>query len=183
MSTKPRGTTGAVPELTRLKLLWRDSLSGESQDYWRSLFASTSTQAQIREQLKSQLEIKLTRDAQLTEFRQWVDEQDAMELEAQRQADEEVQLQNAHPDWDAERLRTEVINGSLRRAMVSGDFKGLGMQAVKAAQNEKQISLDRDRFELMRKKSEAFDQVKAAVNSGGVTPETLTKIERELKLL
>lgn len=36
---------------------------------------------------------------------------------------------------------------------------------------------------LLEKKAAAFDQVKASVNSGGLTPETLEKIERELKLM
>lgn len=50
-------------------------------------------------------------------------------------------------------------------------------------QKREELALARDKFDLMRKKSEAFDSVKAAVNSGGITPETLAKIERELKLL
>ncbi len=183
MSTQPKPRGGAESELTKLKLQWRDSLSDSARDYWRSQFVSTQTQAQLRAELLAKLKINLRYDSQLTNFRDWVAEQDALDQEAERQAEEETRLRSEHPDWDADQLRSEVIAGSLRRAIVTGDFKGLGLQAVKAAQNEKQISLDRDKFELMRKKSEAFDQVKHAINSGGVTPETLTKIERELKLL
>ena len=43
--------------------------------------------------------------------------------------------------------------------------------------------LDARKIALLEKKASAYDQLKSAVNSGGVTPETLTKIERELKLL
>ena len=94
------------------------------------------------------LKINLSQDSQLTSFRDWLAEQDAMDQEAERQAEEETRLKQEHPDWDADRLRQEVISGSLRRAIVTGDFKALGMRAVKAGQNEKVIALDRDKFEF-----------------------------------
>lgn len=134
MSTpkKPRGTTGAVPELTKLKLLWRDSLDEAQRDFWRSQFAGTSTQAQLRALLKREHGINLSRDNQLTEFRSWLEAQDAMDSEAERQAEEETRLRSEHPDWDADRLRQEVISSAMRRAIVTGDFTGLGFRAVKA---------------------------------------------------
>jgi hypothetical protein len=153
---KPRGTTGAVPELTRLKLLWRDSLDASAQDHWRSLFASTSTQAQLRAQLKAELGIRLNQDNQLTSFRSWLERQDAMDEEAQLQQEEEIKLRTAHPDWDADRLRSEVIAASMRRAIATGDFSGLGLKAVKAGQNEKVIALDTEKFkESIRTKLES----------------------------
>lgn len=148
MSTKPRGTRGPVPELTKLKLLWRDSLDAPRRDFWRSQFSGTATQAQLRALLQREHSIKLTRDNQLTEFRQWVEAQDAMDAEAERQVEEETRLRNEHPDWDAERLRSEVIAASMRRALVSGDFGGLGLKAVRAGQHEKVIALDRAKFEF-----------------------------------
>jgi hypothetical protein len=54
---------------------------------------------------------------------------------------------------------------------------------TKANLEKSKINLGERRVKLLESKAAAFDQVKAAVNSGGITPETLTKIERELKLL
>ena len=153
---KPRGSTGPLPELTKLKLLWRDSLSESARDFWLSRFASADTQAVLRAELLAKLKIKLTRDAQLTDFRSWLEDQRLRDDEAERQQIEETQLREQHPDWDEERLRSEVIAGSLRRALVSGDFKGLGMKAVKAGQQEKIILLDTEKFkEGLRTKLES----------------------------
>lgn len=201
MSTpnKLRGSTGPVPELTKLKLLWRDSLSESARAFWRSRFGSADTQSALREQLRSKLKINLADDSQLTRFRDWLSEQDAMEAEAERQADEEARLAKQHPDWDAERLRTEVIAGSLRRAMVSGDFKGLGLPAVRTSQAEesakfnaeleklklelkrKDQQLDERRVLLLEKKASAFDQAKAVVQSNLSPAEQKARLKEILK--
>lgn len=54
---------------------------------------------------------------------------------------------------------------------------------TRAALESRKLELQERRVVLLEQKAAAFDQVKAAVNSGGITPETLSKIERELKLL
>lgn len=146
--TKPRGSKGPLPELTKFKLLWRDALDERARDFWRSRFASADTQSALRKELAVKLKINLSQDSQLTSFRDWLAEQDAMDQEAERQAEEETRLAKDHPDWDPDRLRQEVISGSLRRAIVTGNFEALGLRAVKAGQNEKVIALDRDKFEF-----------------------------------
>jgi DNA-binding phage protein len=67
----------------------------------------------------------------------------------------------------------ELVSGAMRPVM---DFAKLEAKA-------RDQKLDERKVVLLEKKSAAFDQVKQAVNSGGLTPETLRKIERELKLL
>jgi hypothetical protein len=54
---------------------------------------------------------------------------------------------------------------------------------TKAEIEKSKINLAERRVKLLEAKAAAFDKVKEAVSSGGITPETLTKIERELKLL
>ena len=50
--TTPIKLRAGTSELTKLKVLWRDTLSESTQAYWRSLFVSAdSTQAQIRREL------------------------------------------------------------------------------------------------------------------------------------
>lgn len=154
MRTKARGTTGAVPDLTRLKLIWRDSLDESQRDFWRSQFAGPSTQAQNRADLRTKLKVNLSHDNQLTAFRAWLEEQDTMDAEAERQAEEEARLRDEHPDWDADRLRQEVIASAMRRALVTGDFKTLGLKAIRASQAEVSgrfsAELEKAKLELAR---------------------------------
>mgnify|MGYP007071578106 CR=1 FL=1 len=71
----------------------------------------------------------------------------------------------------------EVANGLTKTVM---DYaSGL----TKAEIEKQKLALSDRRVKLLEQKAAAFDKVKEAVNSGGLTPETLTKIERELKLL
>lgn len=165
-----------IPELTKLKELWRDRLSETARDYWLSQFVSTSTQAEIRKAILTKFKINLTRDAQLTEFRRWLDEQESREQEAERQIEEEAHLREQHPDWDADTLRQAVIAGSLRRAIATGDFKGLGLKAVRAGQNEKIIRLDREKFESMERRAAQADQTEGALKS------TLTDSEKAARI-
>lgn len=53
---------------------------------------------------------------------------------------------------------------------------------------KQQLALDRERLDLVKRKADAYDRAQAALTAakdykGGITQETLTKIERELKLL
>jgi hypothetical protein len=56
---------------------------------------------------------------------------------------------------------------------------------TKAALEQQKLGLQERRIELLEKKAAAYDRAAQALNEakGGITPETLTKIERELKLL
>ena len=75
---KPQGRSpGKSPsELAKLKLLWRNSISEVDRANWWKLFLSAARQAEIREKLSKKLGVKLKSDNRLTEFRQWLDEQD-----------------------------------------------------------------------------------------------------------
>ncbi len=60
--------------------------------------------------------------------------------------------------------------------------------ATKGRQEEKKISLSDRRVTLLEKKAAAYDRAQAALkqakrSKGGITPETLARIERELNLL
>jgi DNA-binding phage protein len=70
-----------------------------------------------------------------------------------------------------------LVNNSMRTVMewLSG--------RTKAELEKEKLGLQERRVKLLEQKAEAFDRVKQAVNSGGITPETLTKIEQELRLL
>lgn len=61
------------------------------------------------------------------------------------------------------------------------------LEEKKLVEKREDRALDERRVSLLEKKAAAYDRAEAALseakNSGGITPETLTKIERELKLL
>ena len=70
--------------------------------------------------------------------------------------------------------------------MVSSAMKPV-MEFAKLGIKERELALDQQRFDLFKRKADAYDRAQAALteakNSGGITPETLRKIEGELKLL
>lgn len=187
MST-PQKLRAGNSELTRFKVLWRDSLAEDARDYWRQLFISPDqTQAQIRQQLQVKLKIKLDHDSQLNAFRAWELEQRAMDLEAERAEEEERRLMEDHPDWTKDQVREDLIKRFYLRSRATGDTK-LGLSTVTADLNIERTGLESRRIQLLEKKAAAYDRAQAALSEakqskGGITPETMTKIEQELKLL
>lgn len=145
MSTPKKFRGGSESELTKLKLLWRDSLSEDAKAYWRELFVSTATQAQIRQQLAARLKIKLSRDNQLNAFRDWELEQRAMDLEAERQAEEERRLNAEHPDWTKEQVRDALLKKFYNRASATGDHK-LGLKTIAADVKVESLKFDQEKF-------------------------------------
>ncbi len=113
--------------MTKLKLLWRDSLPEAEQDYWREQFASTRSQKELREELQEKCGIELRQDTQLGRFRRWVDEDDFRMQQA-----EEVECDRAELEAQGlkgEQLRDELVRRMTERALARGDYK-LGATAV-----------------------------------------------------
>ena len=86
--------------------------------------------------------------------------------------------------------RNQVGDFSVKAAAVlmarqDGKLKAIAEQRKQAETELKREALAQAerRIVILEKKAAAFDQLKAAANSGGITPETLHKIESELKLL
>ena len=169
MSAKQKLQGGTDSEVTKLKGLWLDTLTESQRDFWRSEFVSKQTQAQLRAALKQKLDVNLLYDSQLTRFRDWVDDQLKLDLEAERQADDERRLLEENPFMSKEELREKLLMAAYRRANASGDFK-LGLAAMKQDKSLSELSLDRDKFQ--------FDAAKAAL---AVLPELLA-IKRDSSL-
>jgi hypothetical protein len=142
---KLRGGTGS--ELTRFKVMWRDTMAESARDFWRALFVSDSTQADIRGQLGRKLQIKLTRDDQLQAFRDWEFEQRSMDLEAERAIEEERRLIEEHPDWTKDQVREDLLRRFYNRARATGDAK-LGLATMAQDRGLMQASTDREKFEF-----------------------------------
>ena len=163
-------------ELSRLKELWRDSMDESQREYWRSRFLSRDTQAAIRAELKQQLSVTLLYDNQLNAFRDWADDQWKLDLEAERQADDERRLKQEHPDWTKDDLREALLRCAYQRAKASGDFK-LGLAAMKQDKSFEELTLDREKFEELKRKAAQADKAKGIMEN----PE-LSQQQREARM-
>jgi hypothetical protein len=129
------------------------------RDSWRARLCSPDwTQAQNREAIRSELGVVLESDSQLTRFRQWVAEQDLMDAEQERQAEEETRIKSAHPEWTLDQVRDEVLKLSLYRAVATGEFAKLGLPAVDRVMRRDQLLLDREKLDLLTRKAAQADQ-------------------------
>ena len=179
MNTNQKLRGGSDSELTRLKAAW-GKLSGDARSFWSELFISDTPQADVRKQLLAKLKINLRFDSQLNKFRAWVEAQEQRELMATKIEERKTELLAG--GMKLEDAQEVLLTEAAAYSTAARDFK-LGMKVSREISNTKRDSLEERRIALLEKKSAAFDEVKKAVNSGGLTPETLTKIERELKLL
>jgi hypothetical protein len=180
MSTPAKLKGNTHSQVTKLKVLWRDSLTPDERDFWRSLFISAdSTQAQTRSLMATKLGIKLQRDSQLNDFRKWELEQQELELEAERQADEERREIEAHPHWTLDQVREAMLKKAYRRASARGDFK-LGLATVKQDLSAQAVQLDREKLELLKKKAAQAEQTERVVRDAELTPEERAQRIKEI---
>ena len=178
-----------VSEVTRFKQLWRTQLSDEQKAQFIGWFSEAATSlAEIRARVQSAYGVRLKHDSQLSgegALRDWCWQELRNQNEAERAALEELELIQAGLSGEA--LREALLEKFKRRAFVQGDAK-LGLAAVDRDLKAQQVHLDSRRLVLLEKKAAAYDRAQAALTAakeskGGLTPETLRKIETELKLL
>lgn len=132
-------------EMTKLKLLWRDSLPESEQNYWRAQFESPLPQAVLRQELQARYHINLQHDNQLNRFRAWVQDLDAQIEEARAMAADQAELEQQ--GLTGEQLRDELLNRMKRRALVHGDFQ-LGLRAIAADIKSETLLLGMKKFHL-----------------------------------
>jgi hypothetical protein len=89
-------------------------------------------------------------------------------------------------------LRRQDLDGfvNIRSAKITAELERAKLKLREQAGNrqEKKLEQDARKLALLEKKAEAYDRAQAALTSareskGGLTPETLQKIEQELRLL
>lgn len=165
-------------EVTKLKLLWRD-LSDDARAFWQELFVGQTSQAEIRRQLLAKLKVNLRFDKQLNSFRDWELEQRTLDLEAERQEEDERRALAENPDWSLDQAREEVLKKAYKRASARGDFD-LGLKTVVQDLNVKKISQNERKLALMEKKAAAFDTAKGVMENKELTEDQ--KRQRMLEL-
>src|SRR5258708_5620919 len=154
MST-PKKLRSPDSEITKLKILWRDSLAEDARAYWQELFVSPSTQAAIRAELLKKLKINLRFDKQLNAFRDWELEQRAMDLEAERATEAERRIGEEHPDWTKDQVREDLLKRFYNQARATGDAK-LGLKTIAADVKVESLKFDQEKFkEGLRTKLES----------------------------
>ena len=116
--------------MTRLKLLW-PRLSESQQDYWRQLFDSKMTQAQIRKKIAKELRIALPYDIQITRFREWESDQRDRDHEAEQMKEDERRLTELYPNWTKDQVREDALKKCYLRARARGDAS-LALRVVAA---------------------------------------------------
>lgn len=136
--------------------------------------------------------LKTSRSA-LSEFLSWFAQQEELQATNDLLLSFEGFCREKNPDWNEEKVRSAGIQFFLANSVARKDAEQFAnivtldqrerFGRTKAAQDERRLNQQDRKIALLEKKAAAYDQVKAAVNSGGLTPETLAKIERELKLL
>ena len=130
--------------LADLKSLWR-TLSEVARAGCREWLDSDFTPAEIRQELASQLNIKLAYNNQLADFREWEKEQRRLDAEAERQADEDRRILAQHPKWNLELARETLLLRAYARAQIEGDL-ALGRQILRQDLQLQKLALDRDKF-------------------------------------
>lgn len=134
--------------MTKLKLLWRDSLSESARDYWRALFISATTQSEIRKLISDKLKINFKQDKSISEFRSWLEQQDARDAEAEAQMEDERRLKEQFGDaMTKDQIREKVLSASYARTIATGDFK-LGLATVREDRGLMEANTAREKFLL-----------------------------------
>jgi hypothetical protein len=187
MSDEPkrRAVRAGQPEseLSRLKELWR-TLSEDARAFWRSRLQSAgegNTQPEIRRDILAKLKINLRHNSQLSDFKTWMERQDALDTQAERMQENERRLVVEHPDWSLDRVREEVLRQSYFETLATGDFK-LGLKTVRADQNERILELDRAKFEFDAAKAclAKLPDLKAISEKPKLTEEEKTKAIQQI---
>lgn len=156
MSKPTKLLGGSDSEISRFKMQWRDSMSESAREYWRELFSSDTSQAEIRKLIFAKLKIKLDYDKQLNRFRDWELNQQERNLQAERMREDERQLIEEHgEDWTLEEIRKEVLKRSYARTLATGDFEGLGLKTVSVDLRQQSQTFEEAKFkESLRTKLE-----------------------------
>lgn len=146
---------GSESQLTKLKRLWLKPEFEPSREHWRERFASELTQLEIRNLINFELQIDLQWDRQLTQFRQWVDRQDALDAERAAMADDAGRILEEFGDqWTLDQIREEILKRSYARALATGDFEA-GRRTIAQEMNVKKTALDREKMEEWKKSDQA----------------------------
>jgi hypothetical protein len=137
-------------QLAKLKAIWL-KLPRDERVEWQEKFISSTEQRDIRGALLEKFQVNLQWDSQLTSFRDWELEQRELDLEAERQAEDERRFLEEHPEWSLDEAREAVLKKAYLRSTTRGDFR-LGLAVVQQENNVNALKLGREKLELLKRK-------------------------------
>jgi len=161
--------------IKRLKIIWRNSMSKEDQNYWRSRFNSDVTQKVLRAELLDKLHINLVKDKKLTVFRQWVQDRDKQLAREQKLNECREKLIIEHPDWTTDQVRDELHRRDMEACWLQQDFKE-GRKAISAELAARKYQLQKEMF-LESRKSEQTRGIEWCIQEAGAFPEILAMFQ------
>lgn len=186
-----------------MKKLWLEVLPDSDKHYWRSrLSGPDATNMEISAEIEERYGIKIGHKSQITRFRQWIEEQDHLDDVRETREDyvrREIALidylvRKDHPDWTELQVESEVLVRAQRKLILFTYAQALatgvpedGLTASREHRGVEQAEIERRKLKLIEEKAAAFDKAQKAVEDaklspGGLTPDTLAKIELALKL-
>lgn len=176
MNLTPKLRGGGNSELTRLKELWLKPSFLRQRDYWLEQFGSTRTQADLRGEIKTKLEITLKSDKQLTMFRQWIEAQEQREFMAEKIEDRKKELLAG--GMTLEQAQDVLLTEAAAYSVAARDFR-LGLKTSAEISKAKIVSLDYEKFAEMKRDSEQARQAREVVQSQ-LSPEEQRERLREI---
>ena len=181
MSTPNKLRGGGKSELTRLKAL---QPAERAEIYsWRSE-TPAPTNAAIRTRIGERFGVTLRRDGQLSEFWSWQFRQQAIDRLGEMMEQDEALLQDKFPGLSRDAIRDAAIKRGYAMADLAGDLElSLKVAKVDLKDSEERRNWEKYRDNVAERKRAIEAEIGKARTGGGLTPETLERIERELKLL
>ncbi|HET9888168.1 MAG TPA: hypothetical protein VFR10_11700, partial [bacterium] len=137
------------------------------------------TNAQIRNRIAKQYNIRLSRDGQLSEFWRWFSAQQELEQSNDliEQFEEFTRKQN--PDWSPDKVRDIGIQFFMAHTTARKDANKFAtivaldqnerFGRTKAAQKERQLDQQDRKIKLLEQKAAAFDQAKGVLQNKELT--------------
>ncbi len=166
MSTQQKLRGGSTSELTKLKEKWL-GMAEPARDFWRSRFCSSDTQAALRATLKAKLKVDLTRDNQLTEFRQWDDSNQQRELMAEKIEQRKSELLAG--GMKLEEAQEILLTEASAYSVAARDFE-LGVKVSAQISKTTTSKLDARKLALLEKKAAQADQTDKVLTDAELTP-------------
>jgi hypothetical protein len=142
-------------ETGKLKKLWL-SWPVEKRRHWLGVMHGTTKNATIITMLLAETGCKLSHPPNLIAFRNWADEQEIRDREEEQQRIDREAILGRLPGLSADQLREEIIRLSIERAVRVGNWE-MGLRAAGISQKERQLTLERDKFEAMERRAKQAD--------------------------
>jgi len=142
-------------ETGRLKSLWLGWPVDKRREWLNTLQGHTPN-ARLITMLYAETGCNLVHAYNLVHFRRWAEDQEIRDREEEQQRIDREAILGRLPGLSADQLREEIIRLSIERAVRVGNWE-MGLRAAGISQKERQLTLERDKFEAMERRAKQAD--------------------------